>query len=288
MFVSSRARSTSALLFAGILWGTGGLAGSLLGQLAGLHPIAVAAYRLLLGGAAGLVVVRRRPKAAREVAAVGALFALFQAAYFAAVSLSSVGTATMTTIGAVPVLLAVRKRPRAWTLVSVGGAVAGLVLLRWSPGQTWAGTAFALLAAAGFAVVTAMPKRDDPAVTTAFGCLAGGVLLTPAALALGMGLPMRPEVLLTAAYFGIVPTALAYAAYFHGLDGAHPVLGGLSALLEPLTATVLSVIFLHEHLSPVAWCGAALLVVALGVGYARPEPKAAGDGRGSRTGAGHR
>ncbi|MFI5609836.1 DMT family transporter [Amycolatopsis sp. NPDC051903] len=276
-----------------MLWGTGGLAGSLLGQLAGLHPLAVAAYRLLLGGAAGLVAVRRKPRSVTEVLIVGGLFAFFQTTYFAAVALSSVGAATMTTIGAAPVLLtiaaAMRRRPRPWTLVSVAGAVAGLVLLRWSPGETAAGMILALLAAAGFAVLTALPRKDDPAVTTAFGCLAGGLLLTPAALAVGMGLPARPDVLLTAAYFGVVPTALAYAAYFRGLAGAHPVLGALSALLEPLTATVLSVVFLHERLSTPAWCGAALLVGALAIGYWRPEPsagRAAAGGRGSRTAAG--
>ena len=120
--------------------------------------------------------------------------------------------------------------------MSVGGAVVGLVLLRWS---TEAATSPALLAG----------------------------------------------------YFGAVPTAVAYAAYF---GGAHPVLGALSALLEPLTATVLSVVFLHDRLSALAWGGAVLLVAALAVGYWRPEPRrltalrVARHGRESRTAAGRR
>ncbi|WP_329058463.1 DMT family transporter [Amycolatopsis sp. NBC_01480] len=294
----ARARSSAALVLAGVLWGTGGLAGSLLGQLAGLHPLAVAAYRLLVGGVTasayvaltgGLRDLPRTPEALRRLIAVGALFALFQTSYFAAVSLSSVSTATMTTIGAAPVVLtvvsAVRKRraPRLWTLVSVGGAVAGLVLLRWSPetatspARLAGGLGFALLAAAGFAVLTLVTAEPvdglEPLATTAFGCLAGGLLLTPAAVWLGMGLPARADVLLLAVYFGAVPTAVAYAAYFRGLGGAHPVLGALSALLEPLTATVLSVVFLHDRLSALAWGGAVLLVAALAVGYWRPEPR---------------
>ena len=38
------------LVVAGVAWGTGGLLGSLLGHATGLSPLAVAAYRLGLGG----------------------------------------------------------------------------------------------------------------------------------------------------------------------------------------------------------------------------------------------
>ncbi|MFE0026586.1 DMT family transporter [Amycolatopsis sp. NPDC059021] len=300
VFVASpaRARSSAALLLAGVLWGTGGLAGSLLASRAGLHPLSVATYRLLVGGLAGGLYValsgglRGIPRTAgvfRRLLAVGGLLALFQTCYFAAVSLSSVSVATMTTIGAVPVLLTIadavrgRRFPRGWTLVSVGGAVAGLILLRWSPDGTGgsagtaAGIGLALVAAAGFVALTLVTARPvdglEPLPTTVFGCLAGGVLLSPAAAWFGMGLPAQADVLALVCYFGIVPTALAYAAYFRGLTGAHPVLGALAALLEPLTASVLSVLLLHERLGAVAWCGAALLAGALVVGYWRPEPR---------------
>jgi DME family drug/metabolite transporter len=70
-----------------------------------------------------------------------------------------------------------------------------------------------------------------------------------------------------------VPTALAYAAYLRGLATAHPVLGALSAVLEPLTAAVLSAALFGERLGVTAWCGAAVLVAALAIGYWRPEPR---------------
>ena len=38
------------LVMAGLLWGTGGLTGSLLSRTAGLPPLSVAAYRLGVGG----------------------------------------------------------------------------------------------------------------------------------------------------------------------------------------------------------------------------------------------
>ncbi|WP_284741051.1 DMT family transporter [Amycolatopsis sp. RTGN1] len=287
--LSTRARSSAALVLAGVLWGTGGLAGSLLGQLAGLHPLAVAAYRLLVGGGVATLFVLlkggafpRTAEAAKRLLAVGALFALFQASYFAAVALSSVSIATMTTIGAAPVVvtLAVVRKPHRWTVLSLAGTLAGLVLLRWSPDEPAhliGGLGFALLAAAGFAALTLLTAKPvdglDPLSTTAFGCLTGGLLLTPVASWTGMALPLHADVLAAACYLGAVPTALAYAAYLHGLATAHPVLGALSAVLEPLTAAVLSAAFFGERLGVTAWCGAAVLVAALAIGYWRPEPR---------------
>ncbi|WP_394362909.1 DMT family transporter [Amycolatopsis sp. SB7-3] len=289
--VPTRARSSAALVLAGVLWGTGGLAGSLLASRAGLHPLSVAAYRLLIGGViatgylwltGGLRGLPLTPQARRRLLAVGGLFALFQTSYFASVSLSSVSVATMTTIGSAPVLLAVttvvktRRLPGAWTAVSLAGSLAGLALLQWTPGQevNVAGVLFALLAAAGFAALTLVTATRveglDPLPTTAFGCLIGGAALTPAALWFGMAVPMQADVLALVVYFGVVPTALAYAAYFRGLESAHPVLAALSALLEPLTAALLSMSVLGERLGAVGWCGAVVLIAALAVAYSRP------------------
>jgi len=290
----SRARSSAALVLAGVLWGTGGLAGSLFAERAGLSPLAVGAYRLLIGGGAatlflaftgGLRTFPRTGAVLTRLLTVGGLFALFQASYFAAVKLSSVSMATMTTIGAAPVLVAmagaIRRRPGRWTLVSVGGAVAGIVLLRWSPSdlspaRLAAGIGFALLAAAGFATLTLVTAKPvdglEPLPTIAFGGLIGGTLLAVLAGLPNLALPLHADVLLLTAYLGVVPTALAYAAYLRGLVDAHPVLGALSAMLEPLTAAVLSGVLLGERLGALSWCGAAILAAALAVGYWRPEP----------------
>ena len=154
------------------------------------------------------------------------------------------------------------------------------MLLRWSPGQPAhlaGGLGFALVAAAGFATLTLLTAKPvdglEPLPTTAFGCLTGGLLLTPVASWTGMALPLHADVLAVACYLGVVPTALAYAAYLRGLATAHPLLGALSAVLEPLTAAVLSALLFGERLSVTAWCGAAVLVAALAVGYWRPEPR---------------
>lgn len=134
--------------------------------------------------------------------------------------------------------------------------------------------ALALAAGAGFATLTLVTRRPveglDAFRTTAFGCLVGGVLLLPVGLAFGMAMPLRPDVLAVALYLGVVPTGLGYAAYFLALRTATPVVAALSTLLEPLTAAVLSALLLHDELGATGWTGAALLVTALAVSYARP------------------
>jgi DME family drug/metabolite transporter len=296
----ARPRSAAALVLAGVLWGTGGLSGALLASWAGLHPLSVAAYRLLLGGSFAVLLLAvtgrlgglpRSAAAVRRVVVAGALLAQFQASYFAAVALTSVSIATMVTIGSVPVLVALagalrrRSLPDPVTMLSVGAAVVGLVLLTWSPQEQaagWrlpAGLGCALLAGAGFATLTVVTGRPvaglDPVRTTAFGCLAGGLLLLPVALCSGIALPARADVVAAALYLGAVPTALAYAAYFRGLRDASPVLAALSALLEPLTAALLAAVLFGERLGVTGWTGAALLVAALAAGYLRPPRPAA-------------
>jgi DME family drug/metabolite transporter len=287
-----RGRSALALILAGILWGTGGLSGSLLGAKAHLDPLPVASYRLLLGGCCTvlfLLLSRRRPlwtkPVVRRLLVAGVLLAQFQACYFGAVSLTSVSIATMVTIGSVPVFVALatavrrRRLPSATTLVATTAAVAGLVLLTWSPqgipggGRLLAGVALALTAGAGFATLTLVTRRPvdglDAFCTTAFGLLFGGLLLLPFGLASGMALPLRPDVLAVALYLGLVPTGVAYAAYFLALRTAAPVVAALSALLEPLTAAFLSALLLGDELGLPGWTGAALLVTALAVSYLR-------------------
>lgn len=288
---TTRGRSALVLLFAGILWGTGGLSGSFLATEAGLRPLPVAAYRLLAGGFCAIAIlagtgglrgmVWSKPAVCRILVS-GVLLCLFQSCYFASVSLTSVSLATMITIGSVPVLVvlatAVRERrgPGTSALVSIGVAVAGLVLLTWSPqglgsgGRPALGVLLALVCGSGFATLTLVLRRPveglDPWRTTAFALLAGGLLLTPAALWSGMALPLRPAVIAAALYLGLGPTALGYALYFRALRRAHPVVAALSTLLEPLTAAALSAIVLGDRLGFAGWCGAALMLAALAFG----------------------
>jgi DME family drug/metabolite transporter len=275
------------LVVAGVLWGTGGLTGSLLAHHTGLGPLAVATYRL---GGGGLLLVAfltaaRRPvprdrKALRRIAVVGSLAALFQATYFAAVQSVGVSLATLLTIGASPVLVLTveavtgRRRIGPGTAGTATLAVAGLALLIGVPQGSrnlttlLAGGGFALLAAGGFATMTLVQARPveglDELATTGWAFTFGAALLAPlAAAADGLRFAPGPVNLTLAAALAVGPTAVAYAAYFRGLRTAPAGTAALMALLEPLVGSALAAVVLGDRLSPAGLVGGALLIVAL-------------------------
>jgi drug/metabolite transporter, DME family len=281
--LSAARGSTALLVVAGVLWGTGGLSGALLGAAGGIDAVPVAAYRLLVGGLVAVVAViatgrfRRLPWS--RLLAAGGLLALFQAAYQVAVVLISVSLATLLTIGCVPVFVtaaaAVRDRavPERRALVAIAVSLVGLALLCGAPteGNLVGGVAMSLLAGAGFAALTLIGggSAADRASLIAAGLLVGGVLLAPVALTQGMAVPLTGEVLLLTAYLGVVPTAVAYGAYFLGLRHAHPTAAALATMLEPLTATLLAVAWHGERLGLAGFLGAALICTALAAFYLR-------------------
>jgi DME family drug/metabolite transporter len=274
----------SFLVLAGILWGTGGLFGRMLGDATGLSSLAVATYRLAVGGlllvgyllVTGARLPRSRAAWAR-IAAVGALAALFQVSYFTAVWFTSVSVATLVTIGSSPVLVLLA-RPRSADrrgLVAVGLALCGLLLLVGVPADggpstaaVLAGGACALVAAAGFTAMSLLGARPVPGLdamaTTGLGFTLGGALLAPLAVATsGLTFAPTPVAIGLLVAFGLVPTAVAYTCYFRGLRGAEAGVGVLMALLEPVTSAVLSAVLLGDRLGASGIAGGLLLCTAL-------------------------
>ena len=292
-------RGLSLLVVAGVLWGTGGLLGRLLGDSAGLAPLAVAALRIGLGGLllvgylclTGRHVPRGRAAWLR-IGQTGLLAALFQASYFTAVSLTSVSLATLVTIGSAPVivLLARIRSANRHQIAGVGLALLGLGLLVGLPtggaaGEALlAGVACAVASGSGFAVMTLLGTRPvsglDDVTTTGIGFTAGGLILVPivgATSGWSLALDVRSVLLLVA--LAVVPTALAYTCYFAGLRTTSAGTGSVLALLEPLTSTVLAALLLGERLGPSGLVAGAVLGLAMLLtarSAADPEPAADG------------
>jgi drug/metabolite transporter, DME family len=189
-----------------------------------------------------------------------------------------VALATLVTIGTAPLIvlgvswLAGRPTGRLAPLAA-GLALAGLGLLvglpsGFSGAAAAASTVLAVLAAAGFAAVTLIGVRPVPGLddltVTGYGFTLGGLVLMPAAGALG-GLAFRtgPQALGLLAALAAGPTAAAYVLYFRGLRTAAASTGALLALLEPLTAAVLAALVLGQHLTTAGIAGAALLTAAV-------------------------
>lgn len=275
------------LALAAVLWGAGGLAGSLLGRVSGLSPLGVAVVRLLAGGgflvAFRMATRRRLPRARaawRRIVVTGLLAGGFQAAYFMSISLSSVSLATLITIGGTPVMVQAvelatgRQRPERSGLITLAVALAGLGLLIGLPAgghsqsALLASAGFALLSAAGFAALTligasTVPGLDDLAMT-GYGSVVGGLALLPLAANFGV-LAFRPsaEAFALLAGLAIGPTAVAYVLYYRGLRSASATTATLMTLLEPLTAAVLGAAILGDRLGPAGIAGALLLAASV-------------------------
>jgi DME family drug/metabolite transporter len=277
----------SCLVLSGLLWGTGGLTGSLLSRSAGLPAISVAAYRLTVGGALIVVLlgVTGRPRPAgraawTRVTAIGLLAALFQSCYFMAVSLTSVSLATLLTIGCAPVMvLAVdqvtgRRKIGRLTAGTTCLALAGLGLLvglpsgRFPEAMMLASAGMAVLAAAGFAAVTVIGARPvaglDDLTATGFGFTIGGLALLPLAATLGrLSFTPGPTTIGLMIALGTGPTAVAYTLYFRGLRSASASTAALLTLLEPLTGAILAAVILGDRLGVSGMAGAAILAAAV-------------------------
>jgi DME family drug/metabolite transporter len=284
-FTSRPSAGLFYLAISGLLWGTGGLTGSLLGRVAGLSPIAVAACRLTAGGVlivCYLTATRRTWPSGRaawaRITVIGLLAAIFQSCYFAAVSLTSVPLATLITIGAAPVIVlgaerAIGRPAGRLAVLTTGLAVTGLGLLVGLPSgfresAVLASAVMAVLAAAGFAAITLISTRPvaglDDLAMTGFGFTIGGVLLMPVAGLTG-GIAFQPGLpaigLLVA--LGTGPTAVAYTLYFRGLRTAAASTAARLALLEPLTGAILAALLLGERLSATGIVGAAIIGAAV-------------------------
>jgi DME family drug/metabolite transporter len=285
------------ILSAAVLWGTVGVTTQLIYGLADTSPLSVAWLRLALAlptllAACALVLGRRalrvRPRGLGGMLVVGILLALYQICYFSAIPLIGVAVATLITLCAAPVLVALLSA--ALLLEGLGGrlvlalvcALAGTALLidlgggRPSGTPTALGLLLALASALGYALVTLSSRllapRHHPLQLVTVGFAAGAAILLPVAAwaGLALGYPLLGWGLLL--YLGVVPTALAYLLFTVGMRSTSATAASIATLIEPVTAAGLAWILFGERLGPLALAGALLLlgaVVLLATGKGR-------------------
>lgn len=290
------------LIVAGAAWGTAGAAASLVYRASDMGPAALSFWRCLAGVVLLLAVrlLRPRVRPATAVTRGGALLragatglglAVFQTAYFAAVSATGLAVATVVTLGAGPVLIALGARLTLGERLgrsgaaAVTGALAGLgVLVLGSGGaavRPW-GVLLALASAAGYSGMTLLTRRwgrdggADHSATTVGAFAVATLCLLPLAAAEGL-VPHTVEpvrLLWLLAYIGTVPTALAYALYFAGAAVVRSATVSVIMLLEPVSAAVLAVALLGERLTAATLVGTALMLGSVG-GLAVAETRGA-------------
>jgi drug/metabolite transporter, DME family len=277
---------------AALIWGTIGVAVSLLYRLAPADPLGVGFLRLLVSAPALLVMgravvgpgfLRVRRGDLAIMALMGVAFAAYQVCYFAAIPRLGVAAAVMINICSAPIITALLARAflgerlsRA-ALLALAGAVLGTAMLVGGAPQsgdlanTLTGAALALAAGFSYSVVAltgrAVAPRYHPLqpITLAFSL--GALLLAPMALSGGLYVAYPPAGWGLLLYLGLLPTAGAYVLYLRGLRSTPATVASTLTLLEPLGSTLLAVLFLGERLAPLGLLGAALLLASMWLLY---------------------
>ncbi|MGK5548726.1 DMT family transporter [Streptomyces sp. URMC 127] len=304
------------LAVAGTTWGTTGAAVDIIYRSSDLGPMAVSFWRYVSGlalllAARAFLPVRPAPASAPGaprprlrgqrlllLIGTGIGLAVFQTAYFGAVQETGLAVGTIVTLGAGPVFTAIggrlllNERIGRGGVLAVCGALAGLAVLVLGDRTGTVdplGVGLALLSAAGYAVATLLARwtgrrgggGEDPYSLTMWSFGIGAAVLLPLAWAEGL-VPHTGHlwrVLLLMAYVAAVTTALAYPLYFAGVAAVRATTAAVVMLIEPVSAAILAVTLLGEHLTGATVLGTLLLLTAvagLAVAESRlPEPATA-------------
>lgn len=278
-----------AVLAAALCFATTGTAQALAGVDA--SPLAVGAARIVVGGGIlGLVaLLRARPRVSAPAAkgptalliALGATGVLaYQPLFFLGTRENGVAIGTVVALGSAPIATGVvdairsRRLPSSRWMLATAIALAGVVLVSGVTGGTVALAPGGLLASAGagmsYALYTVCGKAliergwDSTRVMgTVFGTAA--VASVPVLLVAGTSWLLTPNGIALALWLGIVTTAVAYLLFGWGLARLTAVTVSTLTLAEPLGATILGLLVLHEHLTAVSAIGLALIAVGLAV-----------------------
>ncbi|MBF2072615.1 MAG: EamA family transporter [Synechococcales cyanobacterium C42_A2020_086] len=281
-----------ALLLAAMLWGTVGIVAQMIYQMTDTTPLSIGFWRLTLSvplllsvgwRTLGWQIVQIARGDVWLMLLIGAMTALYQVCYFGAIPQIGVAAATLVTLCAAPLwvalLAAVWLRERLTWSVAIAGVCAmfGTMLLVGpqpaSPttASTGLGVGLALGSALGYAVVTlcsrALAQRYHPLQSLVLGFGTGALLLLPFALATGLVIRYPVAGWLCLLYLGAIPTAAAYVLYWLGIRRTLATVASLVTMIEPLTATLLAWIVFQEQLGGLGIVGSVLLVGAIALLY---------------------
>ncbi len=256
-------------LAGGMLWGFSGTCGQFLMQTKGLLSDWLVPVRLLTAG--GLLLAICWLKEKRRIFDIWKrdwlgilIFGVFgmsmcQYTYFTAISASNAGTATVLQyIGPVLILVYLSLRhkqlPQPTELLAIFLAVLGTFFLatHGNPGAMALSPKalfWGLLSAVALAVYTVQPgillEEYGSSVVTAWGMLVGGVMLCVIFHPWEIPVQMDGQVLAGMAAVVILGTVVAFSCYMEGVRCVGPKKGSLYASVEPVSATVFSVIWMR-------------------------------------------
>lgn len=277
------------VMLAAVLWGTGNAVARTIYDIADTNAFSVAFLRMALSVPAlllvcGITLGRCMWHLQRidlpYMLGAGALVALYQVSFYAALPKAGVAIATVVALCSAPVIVALlsaiilRELPTGRTLIALTIAVFGTgLLINVQPSaqrpDVLGGVLLALLAGILYAINTLVGRklgsgnRVHPLQTVTIGFLFGALILLAIALPMGLVLTYPTTGWLRLAYLGVIPTATGYTLFFSGMRTTTATAASIATLMEPLTSTFIAVILLQEPMSPQALVGSGLLVLAM-------------------------
>ena len=272
-----------AVLGACLMWGTTGIVAS--GMSSDVSTFAIGAFTMGVGGLIlGLVTFRgiKRilaiPGTRRWVVAGGMGVFIYPLAFYAAMHDAGVAVGNCIAIGSGPLFAGLiqwvtrARRPSLVWAVSLAVAITGLAMVGAARGgegpNALRGVLLAVLAGSTYALYSVAGNR----LIVAGGSFSGsmGAVFGAGSLPLIMVLAFtagpivsNPENLLRSAYLALGPLVLAYQLFGFALTIARVENVTLVTLLEPVFATTLAVVLLHETLPLYGWVGIVLLILSV-------------------------
>ena len=203
-----------------------------------------------------------------------------QYTYFAAIQYSNAGTATVLQSLAPLLILGVvcfkeKRWPRKMETGAIFCALLGVFLLSThgdihSMSITTLALVFGLGAAAGGAAYNLLSgdllRHYGVYAVVGYAMLLAGVAMLPFVRPWSYAVPFDQGTVLATAGVVVIGTAIAFSLYLKGVSIVGPFMGSLLGMMEPITAVIVSLLFLHAKFQGIDLIGFALIlgtVVAL-------------------------
>ncbi|MEG0665345.1 EamA family transporter [Gordonibacter sp.] len=273
----------------GICWGFSGTCAQLLTSELGAPVAWITCVRLLMGAAIFLVAclvknwrslraVMRDKRSLLRIAAFSLFGVLLtQVSYLSSISFTNAGTGTvLERLGLIVIMLYVclraRRRPSLREAVGLVMAIGGTFLIA-TKGNFGAlaipaeGLFWGIVSAFALACYTLIPgkalEKWGSFIVTGLAMLLGGTVATVFVQPWNIPVDVTPQLAGVMVAMVIIGTFLAYLFYLQGITDAGPVRAGLVGCVEPVSATVISAVWLGTPVLPVDILGMIMIMVMM-------------------------
>lgn len=297
------ARGIAFAALGGICWGFSGTCAQLMTSELGVPVAWITCVRLLLGAAIFLVAclfknwrslraVLRDKRSLMRIAAFSMFGVLLtQISYLSSISFTNAGTGTvLERLGLVVIMfivcVRVRRAPKPRELFGLVFALGGTFLIA-TKGNIGAlaipaeGLMWGIVSAFALAAYTLLPGKVlakwGSFIVTGLAMLLGGTVATVFVQPWNIPVDVTPELMGVMAAMVLIGTFAAYLFYLQGITDAGPVRAGLVGCVEPVSATVISAVWLGTPVTLIDVVGIAMIVVMVLLVTQRDEAPAKGE-----------